>query len=465
MSFFDVIIIGSGPGGYVAAIRSAQLGMKTALIEKESLGGVCLNWGCIPTKYLLNQAKILHKIKKNQFFFSLNNKIQIDFPKIISNSRNIVKKMNEGVSFLMKKNGIHIIHGNAKLKNNKKIEVHQTTKKVQEYSASNIIIATGEKSKIDPNFKLDFNKIIDFKKALTLSVLPKKMIIVGSGSIGLEFASFYHSMGTDIIIIEKSSLLCPNVDEEISNQLKISLDKRGIKNYVSSFIKKINYTNKGSILTEISTSKKNIVIETDIILSAIGMIPNIHFLDLEQIGIHTNKKGYIIVDKNYQTNINGYYAIGDVINTPSLAHVATQEAIICIEAIKGLKPQNIDYNNIPKCVYCFPEIASVGYTEKQAKEQGYTIKIGKFPFSALGKSICDEETEGFVKVIFDSKYDEWLGCHMIGNNVTDLISEVVISRKLEATNYELLGCIHPHPSLSESILEAIANAYGRAIHL
>ncbi|WP_185853171.1 dihydrolipoyl dehydrogenase [Blattabacterium cuenoti] len=461
---FDVIILGSGPGGYVASIRSAQLGMKTALIEKESIGGVCLNWGCIPTKSLLNSAKILQSIRKNGKLFGIkNDQIKIDYSQIIDKSRNVVEKMRKGISFLMKKNGIHVIHGNAILKKEKKIEIFQDEKNVGEYSASHIIISTGAIPKIEDKFQYDGKKVITYKEALSLSSLPRRMIIIGSGSIGLEFAYFYHSMGTHVTIIEICTKLFPNGDDEISDHLKSSFEKMGIKSYTSSSIRKIT-SSKNGIILEIKSSVENIVLEADIVLYAIGIIPNIKHIGLEEIGIQI-EKGFIIVDENYRTNIDGYYAIGDVIKTPSLAHVASHEAINCIENIKGLNCQKIDYNNVPKCVYSFPEIASVGYTEKESKEKGFQIKVAKFPFSALGRARADENTDGFVKVIFDAKYDEWLGCHMIGNNVTDLISEVVVARKLEATSYEIIGSIHPHPSLSESILESVANAYGRAIHL
>ncbi|WP_341658685.1 dihydrolipoyl dehydrogenase [Blattabacterium cuenoti] len=463
---FDVIILGSGPGGYVASIRAAQLGMKTAIVEKESLGGVCLNWGCIPTKSLLNSAKFLQSIRKNGELFGINNEnIKIDYSKVLSKSRKIVDQIKKGILFLMKKNGIHVIYGNAKLKKRKKIEIVQKKKSIGEYSASHIIIATGAIPKVDTKFKYDGKKIITYREALSLSSLPKRIIIVGSGSIGLEFAYFYHSMGTKVTIIETCSKLFPNGDNDLSDYLRSSFYKMGIENYVSSNINKITYNHEShEVIVNIKTSLKNIVLKADTILYAIGVVPNIQCIGLKEVGIQT-EKGFIVVDENYCTNIDGYYAIGDVIPTPSLAHVASHEAINCIENIKAFSCQKIDYNNIPKCVYSLPEIASVGYTEKESKEKGFQIKVGKFPFSALGRAISDENTGGFVKVIFDDKYDEWLGCHMIGNHVTDLISEVVVARKLETTSYEILGSIHPHPSLSESIIESIANAYGKAIHL
>ncbi|AFJ90850.1 dihydrolipoyl dehydrogenase [Blattabacterium sp. (Blaberus giganteus)] len=464
---FDVIILGSGPGGYIAAIRAAQLGMKTAVVEKESVGGVCLNWGCIPTKSLLNSAKILQSIKKNGELFGIKNEdIEINYSKILYKSRKIVDKIKKGVLFLMKKNGIHIIYGNALLKKRKKIEIFQNERSIGEYSASHIIIATGAIPKMNANIQYDRKKIITYKDALSLSSLPKKMIIIGSGSIGLEFAYFYHSMGTKVTVIEVCSKLYPNGDDDISDYLKYYFDKIGIKNYVSSNINQITYNNENNeVMVEIKTSSlKNIILKAEMILYAIGVVPNIKHIGLKEIGVQT-EKGFVVVDENYRTNINGYYAIGDVIKTPSLAHVASYEAINCIENIKGLNCQKIDYNNVPKCVRSDPEIASVGYTEKESKEKGFHVKVAKFPFNALGRAISDENTDGFVKVIFDDKYDEWLGCHMIGNHVTDLIPEVVVARKLEATSHEVLGSIHPHPSLSESIIESIANAYGKAIHL
>ncbi|WP_185861573.1 dihydrolipoyl dehydrogenase [Blattabacterium cuenoti] len=461
---FDVIILGSGPGGYIASIRAAQLGMKTAIVEKESIGGVCLNWGCIPTKSLLNSAKILQSIKKNGDLFGINHEnIEINYAKIISKSRKVVDQIRKGISFLMKKNGVHVIYGNAKLKKRKRIEIFKNEKSTEEHSASHIIIATGAIPKIDEKIKYNTKKIITYKEALSLSSLPKKMIIIGSGSIGLEFAYFYHSMGTKVSIIEVCPKLYPNGDDEISDYLKRYFDKIGIENYVSSSIKKIAYKNN-EVVVDVQTSFKNIELKADIILYAIGVIPNIQHIGIEEIGIQT-EKGFIVVDENYRTNIGGYYAIGDVVPTPSLAHVASFEAINCVESIKGLNCHEIDYNNVPKCVYSLPEIASVGYTEKESIKKGFQIKVSKFPFSALGRAITDENTDGFVKVIFDDKYDEWLGCHMIGGHVTDLISEVVVARKLEATSYEILSSIHPHPSLSESIVESIAHAYGKAIHL
>ncbi|WP_185849061.1 dihydrolipoyl dehydrogenase [Blattabacterium cuenoti] len=464
---FDVIILGSGPGGYVASIRAAQLGMKTAIVEKESLGGICLNWGCIPTKSLLNSAKILQSIKKNGELFGIKNEnIEINYPEIISKSRRIVDQIKKGILFLMKKNGVHVIYGNAQLKKRKKIEIFKNEKSIGEYSASHIIISTGAIPKIDTEIQYDRKKIITYKEALSLSSLPKKMIIIGSGSIGLELAYFYHSMGTKVTIIEICPKLFPSGDDDISDYLKRCFDKIGIKSYVSSSINQIIYnTENNEVIIDIKTlSLKNLVLKADTILYAIGVVPNVKHIGLEEVGIQT-EKGFIVVDENYRTNIDGYYAIGDVIKTPSLAHVASNEAINCIENIKGLNCKKIDYNNIPKCVYSLPEIASVGYTEKESKEKGFQIKVGKFPFSALGRAISDENTDGFVKVIFDDKYDEWLGCHMIGNHVTDLIPEVVVARKLESTSHEILESIHPHPSLSESIIESIAHAYGKAIHL
>ncbi|WP_185870911.1 dihydrolipoyl dehydrogenase [Blattabacterium cuenoti] len=463
---FDVIILGSGPGGYVASIRAAQLGMKVAIIEKEDVGGICLNWGCIPTKSILNSAKILHLIRKNQKLFGIQNEnIEINFSEVISKSRKTVEKMKEGIFFLLKKNGVHFVHGNAILKNKKKIDVfNKKNKNIGKFSASHIIISTGSKPKDVEEKKKLSNKIISYKEALSLLSLPKKITIIGSGAIGLEFAYFYRSMGSKVDIIEICEKLFPNADDEISDYIKLSFEKMGIKVYTSSYVNRITNSSNNSVIIDIKTHEKNVILNSNIILYAIGVVPNTKSIGIEEIGIQTDNN-FIIVDENYRTNIDGYYAIGDVIPTPSLAHVASHEGISCIENIKGINHQKIDYNNIPTCVYSLPEIASVGYTEKELNKKGFKFKIGKFPFSSLGRAISDENTEGFVKVLFDEKYDEWLGCHMIGHNVTDLISEVVVARKLESTSYEILNSIHPHPSLSESILESIANAYGKAIHL
>ncbi|WP_185855371.1 dihydrolipoyl dehydrogenase [Blattabacterium cuenoti] len=462
---FDVIILGSGPGGYVASIRSSQLGMKTAIVEKSEIGGNYLNNGCISIKSILKSAKTFNMFKKYGEFFGINNNmLKINFSNIIEKSKKTTKDIKHNISYLMKKNNVHVFHGNARLKKGKKVEILKNGKKLEEYSAKNIIIATGRlPKKIKENY-YDNEKIITYKEVINLSKVPKKIIIVGGGSIGIELAFFYNCMGTKVFLIEESKNIFSNGDNDISDYLKYSFEKMGISIFLFSLIKNI-YKKNNKLTVDIITScnkNKKIRLEVDLILFSTIGIPDTDTLGLEKIGIQTEKK-FIIVDDNYKTNVDGYYAIGDVINTPFFSHVAYHEAINCVENIKGLNPQKIDYNNVPICVYSSPEIATVGYTEKESKERGYKIKIFKFPFKSMG--CINKGNNGFIKVIFDEKYDEWLGCHMIGDNVIDLISEVVIARKLETTSYEILNTIHPYPSLSSSIFESISSAYGKAIHL
>lgn len=457
---FDLIVIGSGPGGYVAAIRSAQLGLKTVIIEQDTLGGVCLNWGCIPTKSLLKSAKIFNDLKTAYHYgFKVDN-IQIDFPKIITRSRKIVDKMHDGLHFLMKKNNIKIIYGIASIKSNNIVEIKLNNQDAKiEYSASNIILATGTRPK---DILHDNHQIINYKEALTLSKLPNSIIIIGAGAIGIEFASFYNTMGVHVTIIEQAKNILSSSDHEISNELKKIFIKNGIQIFTNTLIQNID-DSIHPIQVVINNNKEQKILESEMILYAIGNTPNIDHIGLEHIGIKT-KNGFIIVDDFYRTNIPGYYAIGDIISGPSLAHVASAEGILCVEKINGLNSIPLNYNNIPICTYSIPEIASVGYTEQEAIKQGYHIKVGKFFFNTLSKAIINNHIDGFVKVIFDDKYGEWLGCHMIGDNVSDLIAEVVVARKLETTGYEILKSIHPHPSLSEIILEAVADAYGECIN-
>ncbi|WGH27422.1 MAG: dihydrolipoyl dehydrogenase [Candidatus Bostrichicola ureolyticus] len=463
---FDLIVIGSGPGGYVAAIRASQLGLKTAIIEKENLGGICLNWGCIPTKALLQSAKIFNYLKHSQDYGISTDNIKVDLSKIIARSRAIVNKMNSGLISLIKKNNITIIFGKAIIKPGKIINVIDNNNNIIEYSALHIIIAVGARSKILPNLPQDKNKIIGYKEALTLSKLPKSMIIVGAGAIGVEFAYFYNSLGTKVIILEYLNRILPLEDEDISKQLELVFTKKGLEIFTSSYIENININDKDQIKVNVFNNKYGTkhTLETEVILSAAGIIPNTENIGLEETGIKT-KDGRIIVDEYYRTNIPGYYAIGDVIQGPALAHVASYEGITCVEYIKNLKTYPLNYNNIPNCTYCIPEIASVGYTEKQAIEKGYEIKIGKFFFNALGKAVADGNTTGFVKVIFDTKYGELLGCHMIGNGVTEIISSVVTARQLETTNYDIIKTIYPHPTMSEAIVESVNNAYDMCINM
>ncbi len=458
MSKYDIIVLGSGPGGYVAAIRASQLGFKTAIVEKESLGGVCLNWGCIPTKALLKSAEVFRYLQNAEEYGLSVEKADKDFDKIIARSRNVAGGMSKGIDFLMKKNKIEIIKGYGKLKPGKKIDVDG-----KEYSADHIIIATGARSRELPNLPQDGKKIIGYREAMNLKEQPKSMIVVGSGAIGVEFADFYNAMGTEVTIVEYQPRLVPVEDEDVSKQFERSFKKAGVKVMTNSSVEKVD-TSGDKVKATVKTKKGEEVIEADILLSAVGITTNTENIGLEDVGIivQNNK---IEVNEWYQTNIPGYYAIGDVVDGPALAHVASAEGICCVEKIKGLGVEPIDYGNIPGCTYATPEIASVGYTEKQAKEAGYDIKVGKFPFSANGKASAAGTTDGFVKVIFDAKYGEWLGCHMIGAGVTDMIAEAVVARKLETTGYEVLKTVHPHPTMSEVVMEAVADAYGEVIHI
>ena len=460
---YDIIIVGSGPGGYVTAIRASQLGFKTAVVEKESLGGVCLNWGCIPTKALLKSAQVYEYLKHVDQYGLKAESIDKDFEAVIKRSRGVAEGMSKGVQFLMKKNKIDVIEGFGKVKAGKKIDVTSKDGKVTEYSASHIIIATGARSRELPNLPQDGKKVIGYRQAMTLPSQPKSMIVVGSGAIGVEFASFYNSMGTEVTIVEFQPTIVPVEDKDISKQFERSLKKAGIKIMTNSSVETVDTSGDG-VKATVKTKKGEQNLEADILLSAVGIKTNIENIGLEDVGIITDRDK-ILVNDWYQTNIPGYYAIGDVTPGPALAHVASAEGITCVEKIAGLHSEVIDYGNIPGCTYASPEIASVGLTEEQAKEQGYELKVGKFPFSASGKATAAGTTYGFVKVIFDAKYGEWLGCHMIGAGVTDMIAEAVLGRKLETTGHEVLKTIHPHPTMSEAVMEAVADAYDEVIHL
>ena len=460
---YDIIIVGSGPGGYVTAIRASQLGFKTAVVEKESLGGVCLNWGCIPTKALLKSAQVYEYLKHVDQYGLKAESIDKDFEAVVKRSRGVAEGMSKGVQFLMKKNKIDVIEGFGKVKAGKKIDVTSKDGKLTEYSASHIIIATGARSRELPNLPQDGEKVIGYRQAMTLPTQPKSMIVVGSGAIGVEFASFYNSMGTEVTIVEFQPTIVPVEDKDISKQFERSLKKAGIKIMTNSSVESVDTSGAG-VKATVKTKKGEQSLEADILLSAVGIKTNIENIGLEDVGIITDRDK-ILVNDWYQTNIPGYYAIGDVTPGPALAHVASAEGITCVEKIAGLHSEVIDYGNIPGCTYASPEIASVGLTEEQAKEQGYELKIGKFPFSASGKATAAGTTDGFVKVIFDAKYGEWLGCHMIGAGVTDMIAEAVLGRKLETTGHEVLKTIHPHPTMSEAVMEAVADAYDEVIHL
>lgn len=460
---YDIIVLGSGPGGYVTAIRASQLGFKVAVIEKENLGGICLNWGCIPTKALLKSAQVFDYLKHASDYGLTVKEFDKDFNAVVKRSRDVAEGMSKGVQFLMKKNKIDVIDGFGKLKPGKKVDVTDKDGKITEYSADNIIIATGARSRELPNLPQDGKKVIGYRQAMTLPEQPKKMIVVGSGAIGVEFAHFYNAMGTEITIVEFMPNVVPVEDEDISKQFERSMKKAGISIMTNSSVERIDTSGNG-VKAFVKTAKGEEVLEADILLSAVGIKTNIENIGLEEVGIATDRDK-ILVNDFYQTNVPGYYAIGDVTPGQALAHVASAEGILCVEKIAGLHVEPLDYGNIPGCTYATPEIASVGMTEKQAKEKGYELKIGKFPFSASGKAKAAGTPDGFVKVIFDAKYGEWLGCHMIGAGVTDMIAEAVVARKLETTGHEILKAVHPHPTMSEAVMEAVADAYGEVIHL
>ncbi len=463
MTNFDLIVIGSGPGGYVTAIRASQLGMKVAIVEKESLGGICLNWGCIPTKALLKSAQVFEYIKHAADYGITVNGAEADFGAVIKRSRSVADGMSKGVAFLMKKNKIEVIMGTAKVKPGKKVEVTAADGAVSTIEANHIIIATGARARALPNIPIDEVKVLGYRQAMVLDKQPKSMVVIGSGAIGVEFAYVYAAMGTKVTIVEFMPNLVPVEDEDISKELGKQYKKMGIDFYLNSSVESIDTKGEGCKVA-VKTPDGNITIDCDVVLSAAGVIANIENIGLEDVGIVTDK-GKIVVDGYSQTNIPGYYAIGDCSPGQALAHVASAEGIICVEKIAGLHVTPLDYNNIPGCTYCSPEIASVGYTEKKAIEAGYEIKVGKFPFSASGKAKASGHSDGFVKVIFDAKYGEWLGAHMIGYNVTELIAEVVVARKLETTGHEIIKSVHPHPTMSEAVMEAAAAAYGEVIHL
>lgn len=462
MTAYDIIVLGSGPGGYVTAIRASQLGFKTAIVEKESLGGVCLNWGCIPTKALLKSAQVFEYLKHAKDYGLSIKEYDKDFDAVVNRSRNVAAGMSKGVQFLMKKNKIDVIEGHGKIVAGKKVAVTKGNK-TEEYQAQHIIIATGARSRELPSLPQDGKKVIGYREAMTLPKQPKKLIVVGSGAIGIEFAYFYNAMGTEVTLVEYLDRIVPVEDEEVSKQLERSFKKSGIQIMTGAEVTQVDTKGKG-VKATVKKAKGEEVLSADIVLSAVGIKTNIENIGLEEVGIAVDRDK-ILVNDFYQTNLPGYYAIGDVTQGQALAHVASAEGILCVEKIAGQQIEPLDYGNIPGCTYCFPEVASVGLTEAQAKEKGYEIKVGKFPFSASGKAQAGGNSEGFVKVIFDAKYGEWLGCHMIGAGVTDMIAEAVLGRKLETTGHEVLKAVHPHPTMSEAVMEAVADAYGEVIHL
>jgi dihydrolipoamide dehydrogenase len=463
---FDLIVIGSGPGGYVAAIRAAQLGMNVAVVERESLGGICLNWGCIPTKALLKSAQVFEYIKHAPDYGINVEKASPDFDNIVKRSRGVAEGMSKGIQFLFRKNKITVINGTAKLVQGKKIEVTAADGKKSEYSANHIILATGARAKALPNLPIDGQKIIDYRKAMTLEKQPKKMVVVGAGAIGVEFAYFYNTIGTEVTVVEfLEQGLVPREDADISKELTKIFKKDGINVLANTSVEAVDTSGKTcKVRTKNRKSGEETILECDVVLSAAGVSPNTENIGLEALGVKTDR-GMVLVDEFYRTNVDGIYAIGDIVPGAALAHVASAEGIICVEKIAGHHPQPLDYNNIPSCTYCSPEVASVGYTEEAAKAAGYELKVGKFPFSASGKAKAAGASSGFVKLIFDAKYGEFLGAHFIGANVTEMIAEVVVARKLETTGMEIVKSVHPHPTMSEAIMEAAAAAYGEVIHL
>ena len=462
-SKYDLIVIGSGPGGYVAAIRASQLGMKVGVVERSELGGICLNWGCIPTKALLKSAQVFDYINHAADYGVEVKGAKADFAGMVKRSREVAGGMSKGIQFLFKKNKIDHIAGYGTLSNGKKVEVKDEKGVVTTYAANHIILATGGRSRELPTMPIDGKKIIGYREAMVLPKQPKKMVVVGSGAIGVEFAYFYKSLGTEVTVVEFMDRIVPVEDEEVSKQLERTFKKSGMKIMTSSEVTKVD-TKGAGCKVHVKTKKGEEVIECDVVLSAVGVATNIENLGLEGVGVKT-EKGKVLVDDYYKTNVDGVYAIGDIVKGQALAHVASAEGILCVEKIKGMHVEPIDYNNIPGCTYCYPEVASVGYTEKAAKEAGYEVKVGKFPFSASGKAKASGSSDGFVKVIFDAKYGEWLGAHMIGNNVTEMIAEAVSARKLETTGHEIIKTVHPHPTMSEAVMEAAAAAYDEVIHL
>ncbi len=461
---YDIIIIGSGPGGYVAAIRASQLGLKTAVVERAELGGICLNWGCIPTKALLKSAQVFNYISHAaDYGINIEGDIKADFEKIVKRSRGVADGMSKGIEFLFKKNNIDVITGFGKVLPGKKVEVTDAEGKITEISANHIIIATGARSRELPNLKQDGKKIIGYREAMSLTEQPKSMVVVGSGAIGSEFAYFYNSIGTQVTLVEFLPNVVPVEDEEVSKQLERSFKKQKMKVMTDASVESVDTSGDICVVT-INTKKGEIVVEAEIVLSAVGISTNLEGIGLDETGIKYDK-GKVIVDDFYKTNVEGYYAIGDIVHGPALAHVASHEGIVCVEKIAGHHTQAVDYGNIPGCTYTNPEIASVGLTEKQAIEAGYELLIGKFPYSASGKATASGNRDGFVKVIFDAKNDICLGCHMIGDNVTEMIAELVVARDLKAKGRDLLNAVHPHPTMSEAVMEAVAAAYGEVIHI
>lgn len=466
---YDIIVIGSGPGGYVAAIRASQLGFKTAIVEKENLGGICLNWGCIPTKALMKSAEVFEYISNAQDYGISVEGTKVDFEGVIQRSRGVADKMSKGIQFLMRKNKIDVLNGHGILTSSKEVEVTDSEGAKKTYQAKHIVLATGGRSRELPSMPIDGEKIIGYREAIALKKQPESMIVVGSGAIGVEFGYFYQSLGTKVTIVEYMPNIVPVEDKDISKELEKSFKKKGMTIMTNSSVEKVEHTDKG-VKATVKTAKGEEILEAEVLLSAVGVTANIENIGIEALNIAT-ENGKVTVDAYYNTNVAGVYAIGDIVPGQALAHTAMKEAVICIEAIAQKEgkfdevPETLDYGNVPGCTYCSPEIASVGLTEQAAKDAGLDIKVGKFPFSASGKASASGNTEGFVKVIFDAKYGEWLGTHMIGDNVTEIIAQTVSARHLETTWHEQLDTIFPHPTMSEAVKDAIEVALGRPIHM
>ena len=462
---YDVIVIGSGPGGYVAAIRASQLNLKTAVVESGELGGICLNWGCIPTKALLKSAQVYNYMKHAENYgIVMDTPAKPDFEAIVRRSRGVAETMSKGVQFLLKKNNVDVIEGFGSLTADRKVKVFLTEGGEATYEADHIILATGAHSKELPHIKQDGEKVIGYRMALTLPKLPESMVVMGSGAIGSEFAHFYSSLGTKVTIVEFLPNLVPVEDEEISKQLERCFRKNGVKVMTSSSVESVDTTGEKCKVTVKDAKGKITEIECDIVLSAVGVVTNIEGIGLEKLNIQV-ERGKVVVDPYYRTSCEGVYAIGDIVPGPALAHVASHEALVCVEKIAGLNPQPVDYSNIPGCTYTTPEIASVGLTEKKALEAGHELRIGKFPFTASGKATAAGSRDGMIKLIFDKNTDEILGCHMIGENVTEMVSGIVVARQQHVKGTDLIHAVHPHPTLSEAIMEAAANAYNECVHL
>lgn len=461
---YDLLVIGSGPGGYVAAIRASQLGLKTGVVEKELPGGVCLNWGCIPTKALLRSAQVFDDLKHAaDMGITVKGQVEPDFPAIIARSRAVADSMSKGVQFLFRKNKIDHIPGFGKLVKNNAVEVTGTEGNKTVVEADHIILATGARSRELPNLKQDGKNIIGYREAMSLKTQPSTMVVVGSGAIGSEFAWFYQTMGTQVTLVEFLPSVVPLEDDEVSKTLERSFKKMGMKIYTGSTVEKAEVKNDRCVV-HIKTPKGEEVHETEVVLSAVGITPNLEGIGLEDLGIEL-ENGKVKVDDYYRTGVKGVYAIGDIVHGQALAHVASAEGIICVEKIAGRKPVPLRYDNIPACTYTHPEIASVGMTEKAAREEGRDIRVGKFPFTASGKASAAGARDGFVKLVFDARYGELIGAHMVGANVTEMIAEIVVARNLETTGHELFRSVHPHPTMSEAIMEAAAAAFGEVIHI